>query len=103
MANHKQAKKRILRNEKHRVSNKSRMSKIRTSVKKALLITSGEAKGDAKASLATANSQLAKGVKHGIVSKARLARVMSKLSKQTAARKGGANAKNTETPPPPAA
>ena len=99
MANHKSAKKRIIRNEKRRVSNKSRLSKIRTSVKKALAVLTGSASGDAKSSLSTANSQLAKGVKTGIVSKARLARTMSKLAKKAGAKQGGANAKANATAP----
>ena len=90
MANHKSAKKRIIRNEKRRASNKSRLSKIRTSVKKALAIVTGGA-GDVKSILSKANSQLAKGVKTGIVSKARLARTMSKLAKKAGAKQGGTN------------
>ena len=82
MANHKSAKKRIRRNEKKRIENKSRLSKIRTSVKKAWAVITGTSTGDKQESLSTANSQLAKGVKKGVVSKARLARTMSKLAKK---------------------
>ena len=90
MANHKSAKKRILRNEKRRVSNKSRMSKIRTFVKRALEIVGGKKEGDVKASLASANSELARGVKKGIVEKRKMARTMSKLAKRANANAGGA-------------
>ncbi|MDR3126047.1 MAG: 30S ribosomal protein S20 [Rickettsiales bacterium] len=85
MANHKSAKKRILRNEKKRIENHSRMSAIRTFVKRAIEIISGKKEGDAKAALAAANSHLARGVKKGIVKKNRMARVMSKLSKKASA------------------
>jgi small subunit ribosomal protein S20 len=82
MANHKSSKKRILRNEKKRVENKSRLSKIRTFVKYAAEILSGNKEGDAKDALAKANSQLAKGVKTGIVSRKKMARTMSKFAKK---------------------
>jgi small subunit ribosomal protein S20 len=85
MANHKSSKKRILRNEKKRVSNKSRMSKIRTFVKRALEIVGGKKEGDAKSSLSAANSELARGVKKGIVKKRKMARTMSKLAKKASA------------------
>ncbi|MDR0367082.1 MAG: 30S ribosomal protein S20 [Rickettsiales bacterium] len=92
MANHKSSKKRVIRNEKKRLENKSRLSKIRTFVKKAFKFFSGGAGGlggeEAKApasgkgsALAAANSQLAKGVKTGVVSRRKMARTMSKLSK----------------------
>jgi small subunit ribosomal protein S20 len=98
MANHKSAKKRILRNEKKRLENHSRMSAIRTFVKRALEIVSGKKDGDAKAALADANSRLARGVKNGVVKKNRMARVMSKLAQKAgsapkpAAKAAGANA-----------
>ncbi len=84
MANHKSAKKRILRNEKKRQSNKSRMSKIRTFVKKVSEMISGKKDAtEVKTALSKANSELAKGVKKGIVSKRKMARTMSKFAKQT--------------------
>ena len=83
MANHKSSKKRILRNEKKRIENKSRMSKIRTFVKKlSLAITGSNDKAEVQTALSQANSQLAKGVKNGIVSKKKMARTMSKYAKR---------------------
>lgn len=85
MANHKSAKKRILRNEKKRISNKSRMSKIRTFVKKVSeMIVAKKDKTEIQTVLSKANSELAKGVKKGIVSKHKMARTMSKFAKKVA-------------------
>lgn len=87
MADHKSAKKRIIRNEKKRVSNKSRMTKIRTFVKKVSEMIIGKKDSvEIKTGLAKANSQLAKGVKHGLVSKKKMARTMSKLAKRASAK-----------------
>jgi len=94
MANHKSAKKRILRNEKKRVENKSRMSAIRTFVKRALEIISGKREGDAAAAMRDANSHLARGVKTGIVKQNRMARVMSKMAKKASAPAGASGAAN---------
>ncbi|MDR1476869.1 MAG: 30S ribosomal protein S20 [Rickettsiales bacterium] len=100
MANHKSSKKRILRNEKKRVSNKSRMSKLRTFVKRALEIFGGKGQGDVKTTLASANSELARGVKKGIVKKRKMARTMSRLAKKANA--GAAPAKTAAKPAPKA-
>ncbi len=82
MANHKSSKKRILRNEKKRISNKSRMSKIRTFVKKVSeMITGKKDAAEIKTAMSKANSELAKGVKKGLVSKRKMARTMSKFVK----------------------
>ena len=82
MANHKSSKKRILRNEKKRISNKSRMSKIRTFVKKVSeMITGKKDAAEIKTAMSKANSELAKGVKKGLVSKRKMARTMSKFAK----------------------
>ena len=83
MANHKSSKKRILRNEKKRISNKSRMSKIRTFVKKVSeMITGKKDAAEIKTALSKANSELAKGVKKGLVSKHKMSRTMSKFAKR---------------------
>lgn len=83
MANHKSSKKRIIRNEKKRLENKSRMSKIRTFVKKlSLAVIGNKDKAEVQTALSQANSQLAKGVKKGIVSKKKMARTMSKYAKK---------------------
>ena len=87
MADHKSAKKRIIRNEKKRISNKSRMSRIRTFVKKVSEMISGKKdSAEIKTGLAQANSELAKGVKHGIVSKKKMARTMSKLAHRSSSK-----------------
>ena len=83
MANHKSAKKRILRNEKKRLENKSRISRIRTFVKNCLKVISLKKDSEKVALLANVNSELAKGVKKGIVSKKKMARTMSKMAKIT--------------------
>ena len=81
MANHKSAKKRILRNEKKRLENKSRLSRIRTFVKNFLKIISVSKDADRVVLLANVNSELAKGVRKGIVSKKKMARTMSRMAK----------------------
>ena len=83
MANHKSAKKRILRNEKKRLENKSRISRIRTFVKSCLKVISLKKDSEKVTLLASVNSELAKGVKKGIVSKKKMARTMSKMAKTT--------------------
>ena len=84
MADHKSAKKRIVRNEKKRIQNKSRMSKIKTFIKNVLKLISDKAEiTKIDSALSTANSQLAKGVKKGIISKQKMARTMSKLAKKS--------------------
>ena len=83
MANHKSAKKRILRNEKKRLENKSRISRIRTFVKSCLKVISLKNGSEKVTLLANVNSELAKGVKKGIVSKKKMARTMSKMAKIT--------------------
>ena len=83
MANHKSSKKRIIRNEKKRLENKSRMSKIRTFVKKlSLAVIGNKDKAEVQTALSQANSQFAKGVKKGIVSKKKMARTISKYAKK---------------------
>ena len=102
MANHKSAKKRILRNEKHRSSNHSRLSKIRTFVKKAHAATEGKlGAADKGAALAKANSELAKGVKHGVVSRRKMARTMSKLAKKASPKEQKATPKEGKASPKP--
>ena len=83
MANHKSAKKRIIRNEKKRLENKSRLSRIRTFVKNCLKIISLKKDSDKVSLLSDVNSELAKGVKKGIVSKKKMARTMSRMAKIT--------------------
>lgn len=83
MANHKSAKKRILRNEKKRLENKSRLSRVRTFVKNCLKLISEKKDSERVNLLSNVNSELAKGVKKGIVSKKKMARTMSRMAKIT--------------------
>ena len=81
MALHKSAKKRIVRNEKKRVVNHARISRIRTFVKK---VESAIAAGDkdlATQALKTAQPELHRGVSKGVLVKNTAARKISRLSK----------------------
>ena len=81
MAQHKSAKKRIVRNEKRRVINHARISRIRTFVKK---VESAIAAGDkdlATQALKTAQPELHRGVSKGVLVKNTVARKISRLSK----------------------
>ena len=63
------------------------MTKSRTFVKKVSeMIIGKKDSAEIKTGLAKANSQLAKGVKHGLVSKKKMARTMSKLAKRASAK-----------------
>lgn len=85
MANTPQAKKRIRRNENRAAINGARMSRIRTFLKKVeSAIESGSA-DDAKAALAGAQPELARGVARGVIHKNTASRKMSRLSKRVAA------------------
>ena len=81
MAQHKSAKKRIVRNEKRRVINHARISRIRTFVKK---VESAIAAGDkdlATQTLKIAQPELHRGVSKGVLVKNTAARKISRLSK----------------------
>ena len=81
MAQHKSAKKRIVRNEKRRVINHARISRIRTFVKK---VESAIASGDkdlATQALKIAQPELHRGVSKGVLVKNTVARKISRLSK----------------------
>ena len=81
MAQHKSAKKRIVRNEKRRVINHARISRIRTFVKK---VESAIAEGDkdlATQALKIAQPELHRGVSKGVLVKNTAARKISRLSK----------------------
>ena len=80
MANHKSAKKRIIRNAKRAEINKSRISRIRTYVKKVeLAIESGD-KASAQAALKDAQPEIMRGVSKGVLHKNTASRKMSRLS-----------------------
>lgn len=85
MANTPQAKKRIRRNERRAEVNTSRMSRIRTHLKK---VESAVAEGDKQAAtdaLRAAQPELARGVSRGVIHKNTASRKMSRLSKRVAA------------------
>ena len=81
MAQHKSAKKRIVRNEKRRVINHARISRIRTFVKKVEnAITAGN-KELASDAFKLAQPELHRGVTRGVLLKNTVARKLSRLSK----------------------
>jgi small subunit ribosomal protein S20 len=85
MANTPQAKKRIRRNERRRVVNHNRVSRIRTFVKGVEAAIGAGDKAAATAALAAAQPEMAKGVAKGVLHKNTVARKFSRLTKQVAA------------------
>lgn len=85
MANTPQAKKRIRRNERRAVVNGNRIGRIRTFVKKVESALDAGDKEAAKAALASAQPELARGVAKGVLHKNTAARKFSRLTKRLAA------------------
>ena len=81
MAQHKSAKKRIVRNEKRRVINHARVSRIRTFVKKVERAIAAGDKDLANQALKMAQPELHRGVSKGVLVKNTVARKISRLSK----------------------
>ena len=80
MANHKSAKKRIIRNAKRASINGARIGRIRTFVKKVeLAIESGDVAA-AKAALRAAQPELHRGVSKGVLHKNTASRKVSRLA-----------------------
>ena len=80
MANHKSAKKRIIRNAKRAEINGARISRIRTFIKKVeLAITSGD-KAAAQQALRDAQPEIMRGVSRGVLHKNTASRKMSRLA-----------------------
>ena len=80
MANHKSAKKRIRRNANRAEINKSRISRIRTFLKRVeAAIASGD-KDTAQSALKNAQPELMRGVSKGVLHKNTASRKMSRLS-----------------------
>ena len=80
MAHHKSAKTRINRNERKATTNKNRISRIRTELRKVEeAITAGD-KAVANSALQVAQPQLHRGVSKGILHKNTVARKLSRLS-----------------------
>jgi small subunit ribosomal protein S20 len=87
MANHASAKKRVRRNKSKALVNKSRVSRIRTQVKKIeQAIGAGDNKAAAEA-LKVAQPEIYRGVSKGVLNKKAAARKMSRLSKRIKALK----------------
>ncbi len=85
MANTPQARKRIRRNARRAEINGSRMSRIRTFVKKVEKAIEGGDKEAAQNALRAAQPELARGVARGVLHKNTASRKMSRLSKRVAA------------------
>ena len=82
MAHHLSAKKRIRRNEKRRVINHARISRVRTFVKRVeVAIASGD-QGAASAAFKAAQPEMHRGVTKGVLHKNTVARKLSRLSKR---------------------
>lgn len=82
MAHHKSAKKRIRRNDRRRVINKNRVSRIRTFIRKVEeAITSGD-KTAADAAFKTAQPEIQRGVSKGVLHQNTVARKLSRLSRR---------------------
>ncbi len=90
MANHKSAEKRIRRNASRADINKSRMSRIRTFVKK-IEAALGEGSADnAEAAFKAAQPEISRGVSKGLLHKNTAARKLSRLSARIKALKNAA-------------
>ncbi|NCP20284.1 MAG: 30S ribosomal protein S20 [Erythrobacter sp.] len=85
MANTPQARKRIRRNARRAEINGSRMSRIRTFVKKVEAAIEGGDKEAAQNALRAAQPELARGVARGVLHKNTASRKMSRLSKRVSA------------------
>jgi small subunit ribosomal protein S20 len=82
MANHASSKKAIRKIETRTARNRTRVSRIRTFIKKVeLLLTEGK-KTDAAAALHEAESEIMRGVSKGVIQKNTASRKISRLSKR---------------------
>ncbi len=80
MAHHKSAKKRIRRNERRAEINRSRISRIRTFVKKVEVAISGGDKTAAETALRAAQPEMHRGVSKGVLHRNTVGRKLSRLS-----------------------
>ena len=85
MANTPQAKKRIRRNERRKIVNTNRVSRIRTFIKKVEAEIETGDKAVANEALKAMQPELARGVAKGVVHKNVAARKMSRLTKRVVA------------------
>ena len=80
MAQHKSAKKRIRRNDRRAEINRSRISRIRTFVKKVELAIAGGDKPAAEAALRATQPEMHRGVSKGVLHRNTVGRKLSRLS-----------------------
>ena len=80
MAHHASAKKRIRQTERRTAVNRSRVSRIRTFVKKVEALIAGGDKTEAAAALRAAEPELMKGVQAGVLHKNTASRKVSRLA-----------------------
>ena len=80
MADHKSSKKRIIRNNKRNVINSTRISRVRTFIKKVENEISLENKDKATEAFKSAMPEIQKGVSKGLIHKNTAARKLSRLS-----------------------
>lgn len=85
MANTPQAKKRIRRNDRRAVVNKTRVSRIRTFIKQLESALESGDKQEAGAALQRVQPELARGVARGVIHKNTASRKFSRLTKRFAA------------------
>ena len=82
MAHHQSAKKRIRRNEKRRVINHARISRVRTFVKRVESAIAGGDKSAANDALKLAQPEMHRGVSRGVLHKNTASRKISRLSRR---------------------
>ena len=87
MANHDSAKKAHRQTIKKTAANKSRMSRIRTFVKKVLTAIGGGSQEEANTALREAQSEVMRGVKHNLIKLNAGSRKISRLSQKVKAMK----------------
>jgi small subunit ribosomal protein S20 len=85
MANTPQARKRIRRNDRRRIINGARVSRIRTFVKQVETALASGDKDQARSALLKMQPELARGVAKGVLHRNTAARKLSRLSKRVAA------------------
>jgi small subunit ribosomal protein S20 len=85
MANTPQARKRIRRNDRRRIINGARVSRIRTFVKQVEAALESGDKEQARAALQRVQPELARGVAKGVLHKNTAARKLSRLTKRLVA------------------
>ena len=85
MANTPQARKRIRRNERRKIVNGARVSRIRTFIKQVETALASGDKDQARTALQQMQPELARGVAKGVLHKNTASRKLSRLSKRVAA------------------